>query len=103
MDQNVNIQQIKAELLLVSDRYAWSVGAKNQSAHITAESLYYHYFLHYEFPQKLHSDGAGNFTSKVIYELCALAGIKKDSHIAIPPYGTWSNRMVQYDRDLRPM
>ena len=82
-------------------RYAWAVPTKNQSARTTAESLYYHFLVHYGFPQKLHTDGAANFTSKVISELCALTGIKKTR---TSPYHPMGNSLTErFNRSLLNM
>lgn len=63
---------------------------KNQTAHTTAKVLYDNFFLHYSFPEKLHSDHGRNFESKVIRELCKLLGIKKTRTTPNHPMGNGS-------------
>ena len=60
-------------VLVVTDhftRYAQAFVTTSQTALVVAQTLYKEYFVHYGWPEKLHSDQAGNFESKVIEELC---------------------------------
>jgi len=39
--------------------------------------LWENFIIHYGFPEKIHSDQGADFESKIIKELCDLAGIQK--------------------------
>lgn len=80
-------------ILVITDhftRFAQAIPCKNQTAHTTAKVLYDNFFLHYSFPEKLHSDQGRNFESKVIRELCKLLGIKKTRTTPYHPMGNGS-------------
>ena len=68
-------------------RYAQAIPTKSQMARTTARVLFDHFFAHYGFPSKLHSDKAQNFESKVIQHLCKVAGIKKTRTTPYHPIG----------------
>ncbi|MCG8049379.1 MAG: RNase H-like domain-containing protein, partial [Candidatus Thiodiazotropha endolucinida] len=77
-------------ILVITDhftRYAQAIPTKNQTARTTARILFDHFFAHYGFPAKLHSDKAQNFESKVIRHLCKVAGIKKTRTTPYHPMG----------------
>ena len=72
-DKNIHV-------LVVTDhftRYAQAFVTNNQTAKTVAETLYQNYLIHYGWPEKLHSDQAGNFESQVIKELCEIAQVQK--------------------------
>ena len=71
-------------------RYAQAVPCRNQSAHTTAKALYERFIVHYGFPEKLHSDQGRNFESKIVKELCKLAGVKKTRTTPYHPMGNGS-------------
>ena len=82
-------------LLVITDhytKYAVAVPTKNQSAEVTAESLFNHFILHYGFPKRLHSDQGAQFESHLIKELCKLAGIVKSR---TTPYNPSSNGITE--------
>ena len=71
-------------------RFAQAIPCKNQTAHTTAKALYENFFLHYSFPEKIHSDQGRNFESRVIKQLCKLLGIKKSRTTPYHPMGNGS-------------
>ncbi|XP_033731206.1 uncharacterized protein LOC117320831, partial [Pecten maximus] len=50
---------------------------RNQLASTTARVLYEQFIVHYSFPSRIHSDQGRHFESKVIKELCKIAGVEK--------------------------
>ena len=71
-------------------RFAQAIPCKNQTAHTTAKALYENFFLHYSFPEKVHSDQGRNFESWLIKQLCKLLGIKKSRTTPYHPMGNGS-------------
>lgn len=82
-------------ILVITDhftRYAQAFPARNQLAKTTAKLLFENFIVHYGFPARLHSDQGRNFESKVIKELCSLAGIDKSR---TTPYHAMGNGMPE--------
>ena len=82
-------------VLVVADhftRYAQAFVTTSQTAIVVAQTLYTEYFVHYGWPDKLHSDQAGNFESKVIAELCKIAQVQK---ICTMPYNPKGNAQCE--------
>jgi transposase InsO family protein len=80
-------------ILVITDhftRFAHAIPCKNQTAQTTAKALYENFFLHYSFPEKLHSDQGRNFESKVIRKLCKMLGIQKTRTTPYHPMGNGS-------------
>ena len=55
-------------------RYAQVIPTTNQTARTTARVLFDHFVVHYGFPAKIHNDQGQSFESKMIEELCKIAG-----------------------------
>ena len=82
-------------ILVISDhftRYAQAFPIRDQLAKTTAKVLFENFILHYGFPARLHSDQGRNFESRVIRELCSLAGVEKTRTTTYHPMG---NGMVE--------
>ncbi|GFR97495.1 retrovirus-related Pol polyprotein from transposon 412 [Elysia marginata] len=77
-------------VLVITDhftRFAQAIPIKNQTARTTAEALFTTFIGHYGFPERLHSDQGANFESKIIKELCQLAGVAKSRTSSYHPMG----------------
>ena len=94
----------KKDILMVTDhftRYAQAYVTTSQTAVTTAKTLWEKYFVHYGFPEYILSDQGANFESKVIRELCLLAGVKK---IRTTPYHPQTNGQCErFNRTLISM
>ncbi len=92
------------DVLVVTDhftRYAQAYPTRNQTARTTADVLFNNFITHYGFPQRLHSDQGANFGSKIIKELCGVAGISKSR---TTPYHPMGNGMTErFNRTLLNM
>ena len=80
-------------ILVITDhftRYAQAVPCRNQLATTTAKALYENFIVHYSFPERIHSDQGKNFESRLIKELCKLAGVKKTRTTPYHPMGNGS-------------
>ena len=90
-------------ILVVTDhftRYAQAIPCKNQTAQTTAKALYESFIRFYSFPERLHSDQGRNFESKVIQELCKLAGVVKSR---TTPFHAMGNPAERFNQTLLKM
>ena len=79
------------DVLVITDhftRYSQAFPTKNQSARTTAKVLLEKFVPHYGFPTFILSDRGANFESKLIKELCRIAGVEK---ISTSPYHPQTN------------
>ncbi len=82
-------------ILVITDhftRYAQAIPTRNQTARTTARMLFESFIVHYGFPATIHSDRGANFESRLIQELCDIAGIQKSR---TTPYHPMGNGMVE--------
>ncbi|XP_052797464.1 uncharacterized protein LOC128229702 [Mya arenaria] len=92
------------DVLVITDhftRYAKAIPCKNQKAVTTARALYEQFIVHYSFPEQLHSDQGRNFESRVIKELCRIAGVRKTRTTPFHPIGNPSAE--RFNRTLMRM
>ena len=68
-------------------KFAMAVPTTNQSARTTARVFFDSFVVHYGFPARIHSDQGRNFESKIIKDLCNIAGIKKSRTTPYHPMG----------------
>ena len=74
-------------VLIVTDhftRYAEAYPSKTQTALVTAKLLWNNFIVHYGFPTKIISDQGCNFDSKLIANLCEVAGVPKAEDQPLP-------------------
>ena len=77
-------------ILVITDhftRYAQAIPITNQTARTTARVLFDNFVVHYGFPARLHSDQGQTFESKLIEELCKIAGVQKSRTTPYHPMG----------------
>ena len=82
-------------VLVITDHftcYAQAFVTTSQTAIVVAQTLYKEYFVHYGWLDKLHSNQAGNFESKVIAEFCKIAQVQK---IHTTPYNPKGNAQCE--------
>ena len=93
-----------ANVLVITDhffKYAVAIPTTNQTTRTTARVFFDAFIVHYGCPTRIHSDQGRNFESKIIKELCAMAGMKKSR---TTPYHTMENGCTErFNRTLISM
>lgn len=90
-------------VLVITDhftKYAVAVPTPDQKSKTVAKALWNNFFIHYGFPERLHSDQGRDFESTLIKELCSLLGIKKTR---TTPYHPRGNPVERFNRTLLEM
>ena len=77
-------------VLVITDhfsRYAQAFPTKNQTAKSVARVLFDNFIVHYGFPARSHIDQGQCFESKLLKELCQIAGVEKSRTTPYHPMG----------------
>ena len=99
----IELKDKKQDVLVVMDhftKFAQAIPTANQSAKTVARTLWEKVFLVYGFPRRILSDQGRDFESKLIKEVCQVAGIKK---CRTTPYHPQGNPVERWNRTLLSM
>uniref|UniRef100_A0A3P9JPF0 Gypsy retrotransposon integrase-like protein 1 n=1 Tax=Oryzias latipes TaxID=8090 RepID=A0A3P9JPF0_ORYLA len=91
------------DILVLTDhftKFAVAIPTANQKAGTVAKCLWNEFMVHYGIPERIHSDQGPDFESKLIKELCEVAGIKKSR---TTPYHPRGNPVERFNRTLLGM
>eukprot|EP00064_Thunnus_orientalis_P023816 superscaffoldBa00009410_g24077 len=91
------------DILVITDhftKFAVAIPTPNQKARTVAKCLWENFMVHYGMPEKLHSDQGPDFESRMIKELCQVAGIQK---VRTTPYHPRGNPVERFNRTLLDM
>lgn len=90
-------------ILVLTDhftKFSVAIPTANQKAKTVAKCLWNDFMVCYGIPERLHSDQGPDFESKLIKELCDVAGIKKTR---TTPYHPRGNPVERFNRTLLNM
>ncbi|KAL8603353.1 hypothetical protein ACOMHN_039716 [Nucella lapillus] len=96
----IEVKGMKQNILVVMDhftKFAQAFLTKDQTARTVARTLWNEFFLIYGFPSRIHSDQGRDFESKLLKEVCTMAGIAKTR---TSPYHPAGNPVERYNRTL---
>jgi hypothetical protein len=96
----IEVRGYKQNILVVLDvftKFGTAILTKDQTAKTTAKALWNQFFMVYGFPARILSDQGRDFESKLIKEVCQLAGIDK---IRTTPYRPSSNPVERLNRSV---
>lgn len=96
----IEVKGIKQNVLMVLDhftKFASAILTKDQTAKTVAKALWEKFFMTYGFPKRILSDQGRDFESKMIKELCDVAGITK---CRTTPYHPSGNPVERTNRTL---
>ena len=91
------------DILVLTDhftKFAVAMPTPNQKAKTVAKYLWDNFIVHYGIPERLHTDQGPDFESRLIKELCEVAGIQK---VRTTPYHPRGNPVERFNRTLLNM
>lgn len=91
------------DILVMTDhftKFAVAIPTPNQKARTVARCLWDNFIVYYGIPERLHTDQGQDFESKLIKELCEVAGIQK---CRTTPYHPRGNPVERFNRTLLGM
>lgn len=91
------------DILVITDhftKYAVAIPTKDQKAYTVAKCLWEQFFVHYSFPERLHSDQGRDFESHIIKDLCTITGTRK---VRTSPYHPRGNPVERYNQTFLSM
>lgn len=91
------------DVLVLTDhftKFALGFPTPNQKARTVAKCLWENFIIYYGIPERLHTDQGPDFESKLIKELCEVAGIKK---CRTTSYHRQGNPVQRFNRTLLNM
>lgn len=91
------------DILVITDhftKYAVTLPTKDQKVTTVAKCLWEQFLIHNWSPERILSDQGRDFESRLIQELCALAGIKK---VHTSPYHPRANPVERFNRTFLSM
>lgn len=81
-------------------KFAVAIPTPNQKARTVAKCLWDSFIVYYGIPERIHTDQGPDFESKLIKELCEVAGIQKSR---TTPYHPRGNPVERFNRTLLSM
>ncbi|XP_028297544.1 uncharacterized protein LOC114459527 [Gouania willdenowi] len=91
------------DILVLTDhftKFALAFPTPNQKATTVAKCLWENFIIYYGIPERIHTDQGRDFESKLIKELCEVAGIQKSR---TSPYHPRGNPVERFNRTLLSM
>ncbi|KAK7945555.1 hypothetical protein WMY93_001283 [Mugilogobius chulae] len=91
------------DILVLTDhftKFAVAIPTPNQKARTVAKCLWDNFIVYYGIPDRIHTDQGQDFESKLIKELCEVAGIQKSR---TTPYHPRGNPVERFNRTLLSM
>lgn len=91
------------DILVLTDhftKFAVAIPTPNQKAKTVAKCLWENFIIYYGIPERIHTDQGQDFESKLIKELCEVAGIEKSR---TTPYHPRGNPVERFNRTLLAM